>query len=55
VISFVAVAAALGYSGALLTGSIWFGRTWRSILTEVFDGIVYGVVTGAVFGGLWPS
>jgi len=48
-------AAILGYAGALPPLAIWFGRRWPSILKEVLDGIVYGLLTGAVFAWLWPA
>jgi hypothetical protein len=51
----LSVVAALGYTGPLPSQAIWFGRTWSSTLKEIFDGIVYGVVTAAVFAWLWPS
>lgn len=50
----VGTAAILGYSGSTVMGAIWFGRTWSSILKEVFDGVVYGLLTAGVFGWLWP-
>jgi len=51
----VAVMACLAYAAALPANSTWFGRSWSSTLKEMFDGIVYGLVTAAVFAWLWPS
>jgi len=48
------IVALLAYAGALGWGPIWWSRTWSSTLREMFDGAVYGIVTGAVFMGLWP-
>jgi hypothetical protein len=50
----VGVAATLAYAGALPPASIWFHRTWGSIRREMFDGLVYGLLTAGVFGWLWP-
>lgn len=46
--------AILAYAGALPVGAIWFGRSWSSILKEMLDGVVYGLLTAGVFGWLWP-
>ena len=47
-------AAFLAFAAALFPNSIWWGRPWRVTAKEVFDGLVYALVTGAVFGWLWP-
>jgi hypothetical protein len=43
------------YSMAHLTYSIWYKKSWSGTLKNVFDGLVYGLVTGGVFGWLWPG
>ena len=43
------------YSMAHLTSSIWYKKKWSGTLKNVFDGLVYGLVTGGVFGWLWPG
>lgn len=35
--------------------SIWRGQPWSNTLRSVFDGLVYALLTGGVFGWLWPS
>lgn len=50
-----ATVATLGYAGALGWGAIWFSRTWNSTLKEMFDGLVYGLATGALFLAFWPA
>jgi len=45
----------LAYSAAEIPGAIWFGRTWNSAWKAVVDGLVFGLLTGGVFGWLWPS
>lgn len=47
-------AATLGYAVPALQDSIWKGQRWCVSMKFVFDGIVYGVVTGLVFALLWP-
>lgn len=48
-------AAILGYAIGALPDSIWKGQKWSITLKFVFDGVVYGLVTGGTFGWLWPS
>lgn len=43
-----------GYGLALLQNSIWYKRSWASTLKSVIDGLIYGLLTGGVFGWLWP-
>ena len=50
----VGTAAILGYAGNRVSEAVWFGRSWSSVCKEIVDGIVYGLLTGGVFGWLWP-
>ncbi len=52
---YVGTVAFAGYGLALLQNSIWYKRSWSATLKSVFDGLVYALVTGGVFGWLWPS
>ena len=45
----------LAYSAAEIPGAIWFGHTWSSTWKAVVDGLVFGLLTGGVFGWLWPG
>jgi hypothetical protein len=54
VLRFAGCTAFLGYSLALFQNSIWYWRNWGATLRSVVDGLVYGLLTGAVFGWLWP-
>jgi len=47
-------AAVLAYCGALIPNSIWWGYSWSMTWKQVFDGVVYGVLTAAVFAWMWP-
>ncbi len=55
VFRFAGCTAFVGYSLALLQNSIWYKKSWSSTLKSVFDGLIYGLVTGGAFGWLWPS
>ena len=43
-----------GYSLALAQTSIWGSRNWGATLRGMFDGLIYGLLTGGTFGWLWP-
>lgn len=45
----------IGFSMAIPQGSIWYKRSWGYTLRTMIDGLVYGLVTGGVFGWLWPG
>lgn len=47
--------AILGFAGACVPNSIWFGKPWSVTWKEVIDGIVYGLLSAGVFGWLWPG
>lgn len=51
----VGTVAFLAYAGAAASESIWMGRKWSTTVKNLFDGLVYGLVTGGVFGWLWPG
>jgi hypothetical protein len=39
-------------SFAVIPESIWFGRPWSMTLKNVVDALIYGLLTGGVFGWL---
>ena len=43
------------YAMGSLPDSIWYKKSWSSTLKNMFDGLVFGLVTGGVFGWLWPA
>jgi len=45
----------LAYGFASIESSIWWGRQWRITLKELFDALLFGAATGAVFMWLWPK
>lgn len=50
----VGTVAFLAYSGGSVQAAIWMGKPWKSAFKEVFDGLLYGLVTAGAFGWLWP-
>lgn len=49
-----ATAGILAYCFSFIPNSIWWGSYKRTIVANVIDGIVYGVITGAIFAWRWP-
>ncbi len=54
VFRFAGATAFYGYALAHIPASIWYKRSWGTTLRNVFDGLVYGLVTAGFFGWLWP-
>ncbi len=50
----VGFSAFMAYSMALPQAAIWYKRNWRMTLVTMFDGLVFGMLTGGTFGWLWP-
>lgn len=50
----VGTAAILAYAGAIAPNAIWWGNSWSSTIKNMFDGVVYGLLTAGVFAWLWP-
>jgi hypothetical protein len=48
-----ATAAFLGFGLGNLSNGIWKGQPWSVVIKETLDGLVYGLLTGGVFGWLW--
>lgn len=44
----------LAYAWAYVQEGVWFGRPWSFVFKMIFDGLLYALLTGAVFGWLWP-
>jgi hypothetical protein len=54
VLRVVGTAAFLGFGLGAFSNAIWKGQTWSMTLKEVFDGLVYALLTAGTFGWLWP-
>ncbi len=50
----VGTAGWLAYAAGQLPAAIWMGKPWTVAWKEVFDGLLYGLVTAGTFGWLWP-
>jgi hypothetical protein len=44
----------LAYGMGQIPAAIWMGKPWSIAWKELFDGLVYGLVTAGTFGWLWP-
>lgn len=44
----------LAYCFSSIPNAIWWGSYKRTIVANVIDGVLYGLVTGAIFAWLWP-
>jgi hypothetical protein len=44
----------MAYAGGSISGAIWMGKPWVSAAKEVLDAFIYGLVSAAIFGWLWP-
>jgi hypothetical protein len=50
----VGTAAFLAYGLGNISNGIWKGQPWSNTIKEVFDGLVYALLTAGTFGWLWP-
>jgi hypothetical protein len=55
VFRFAGVTAFVGYALAHMQRSIWYKQTWSTTFKNMFDGLVYGLLTAGAFGWLWPE
>jgi hypothetical protein len=54
VLRVASTSAFLAYGVGQLVNSIWKGQPWSMTVKEVFDGLIYSLLTGAAFAWLWP-
>lgn len=55
VMQIVGATAFAGYSLAHMQNSIWYSRAWSTTFKFMFDGAIYALFTGGIFGWLWPA
>jgi hypothetical protein len=55
VFRFAGCVAFTGYTLALWQDAIWYKRTLSTVVKHTFDGLLYGLLTGGVFGAMWPG
>lgn len=48
-------AALLAHAGYALPMAIWHGMPWSQLPGRFIDGVIYALLTGAVFAVLWPA
>ena len=51
----VGCVAFMGYTMAIWQSVIWYKRTLSTVVKQTFDGLVFGLLTGGVFGAMWPG
>jgi len=44
----------LAWAFASVSDSIWYGKPWSVTAKVIVDGVIYGLITGAIFCWLWP-
>jgi hypothetical protein len=54
VFRFAGATAFYGYTLAAWPASIWYKKSWGTTIRTTIDGLIYGLLTGGVFGWLWP-
>lgn len=55
VFRFTGTVAFMAYGLANLSNSIWKGAPFKATFKEIFDGLLYSLVTAGAFGWLWPG
>jgi hypothetical protein len=55
VFRFAGTTAFVAYGLALWQNSIWYKRSWTTTLKSNLDALIYGMLTGGMFGWLWPA
>lgn len=55
VMRIVGTVAFASYSLGNLPNSIWYNHKWSTAFKNLFDGLIYGLLTGGTFGWLWPA
>lgn len=54
VLQLTGTAGIMAYALGALPQGIWMGEPWKNVSKAVVDGIIYGLITGAIFACLWP-
>jgi hypothetical protein len=54
VFRFTSVLAFMAYAFSAPPAAIWFGLPWSHVAKNAADSLLYGLLTGGVFGWLWP-
>ena len=43
------------YALGAVPQTIWYNHKWSTTFKNLFDGLIYGLLTGGTFGWLWPA
>ena len=43
------------YNYGQISDTIWKGQPWSNTVRHLLDGLIYAVITGAIFMALWPA
>lgn len=54
VLRVLGTAGVLAYCFASFPNDLWFQKKRRAMAMDLLDGVVFGLITGAVFAWLWP-
>jgi hypothetical protein len=52
---FIAAVAFAGYGVGQMQNAIWFRRSWSATGKALFDAVIFAMITGGIFGWLWPE
>lgn len=44
----------MAYAMGGVPSAIWMGKPWGATMKDVGDALIYGLLTGGVFGAMWP-
>jgi quinol-cytochrome oxidoreductase complex cytochrome b subunit len=55
VFRFAGTTAFAGYGLAQIQMSIWGGRKWSTTIKNLFDSLIYALLTAGTFGWRWPA
>ena len=44
----------LAYGFGSIQMGIWMGKPWSSVIKDLADALIYGLLSAGVFGWLWP-
>ena len=50
----VGATAFMAYGVGQIVNSVWKGQPWSMTIKDLFDGLIYSLLTAGTFGWLWP-
>lgn len=51
----IGTAGIMVFAIGVIPNGIWGGQPWKIVFKAVIDGIIYGLIIGAIFAWLWPK